>query len=203
VKTFGALILAAGLSSRMGQSKALLPLGSQVIIQRLVSIFQQNDVTVYVVTGYQGSEIKKVLSDSKVTLIENIHYREGMFTSVQAGARAIKPSTRAFFIMPVDVPAVKADTIQSLIDKYNENPGKIIYPVFQKRRGHPPLIPGKLASTISSWAAGSTLRDVLNEYRELAIEVDVEDEGILLDIDTIEDYDLALKILEKNVKRDN
>jgi CTP:molybdopterin cytidylyltransferase MocA len=190
------LILAAGMSSRMGQQKALLTIGGETIIERLVSVFHQNDVKVFIVTGYHGQYIVQALKNQEVTVVENPNYELGMFTSVQAGVRALQPAIEAFFVMPVDIPLVKSETIKSLINEHNQNPGKIIYPVFGGTRGHPPLIPGNLVTVIVNWSKDGNLRDVLISYSNPALEVEVNDKGILIDIDTLEDYESLLKSLD-------
>lgn len=98
--------------------------------------------------------------------------------------------------MPVDIPLVKSETIKSLINEHNKNPGKIICPVFGGTRGHPPLIPGNLVPVIVQWSKEGNLRDVLNSYSNLAFEVEVDDKGILIDIDTQNDYESLLKSLD-------
>ena len=190
------LILAAGMSSRMGQLKALLLIERETVIERLVSVFRQNDVKVFIVTGYGSQDIVQALKNQEVTVVENPKYELGMFTSVQAGVRALQPAIEAFFVMPVDIPLVKSETIKSLINEHHKNPSKIIYPVFGGTRGHPPLIPGNLVPVIMQWSKDGNLRDVLNSYSNLAVELEVNDRGILLDIDTLDDYESLLKSLD-------
>ncbi len=194
--TIAVLILAAGLSSRMGQLKALLPVKRETIIERLVSVFRQNGVQVFVVTGYRSHEIVQALKNREVTFVENPKYELGMFTSVQAGVRALQPTIEAFFVMPVDIPLVKSETIKSLINEHKKNPGKIISPVCDGTRGHPPLIPGNLAPVMVHWSKEGNLRDVLNFYSDLALEVEVDDKGILIDVDTLDDYESLLKSID-------
>ena len=190
------LILAAGMSSRMGQLKALLLIERETVIERLVSVFHENGVKVFIVTGYHSQDIVQALKNLEVTVVENPKYEIGMFTSVQAGVRALQPAIEAFFVMPVDIPLVKSETIKSLINEHNNNPGKIIYPVFGDTRGHPPLIPGNLVPVIIHWSKEGNLRDVLNSYSNLSFEVEVNDKGILIDIDTLDDYESLLKSLD-------
>jgi len=83
--TIAVLILAAGMSSRMGQLKALLPIAGETVIGRLISVFRENDVQVFIVTGYRGQDVVRALKNREVTFVENPKYEPGMFTSVQAG----------------------------------------------------------------------------------------------------------------------
>jgi molybdenum cofactor cytidylyltransferase len=187
-KPYAALILAAGLSSRMKQFKPLLSIGSETITSRLISTFLSSEVEVYLVIGHRGNELKKSVQNLDITIIENKEYEKGMFSSIQAGVRALKPGYKAFFVSPVDIPLVRAFTIRQLIAAYDMHPGKIYYPIFGGKRGHPPLIPMTLAPAIEKWDSEGGLRALLEGYKEIALEIEVPDKYILIDIDTIEDY---------------
>lgn len=197
MKSFAVLILAAGFSRRMGQFKPLLTIDGETITDHLISTFVSNEVEAYLAVGYRGQELKTGIKSSNITFVENPDYAHGMFTSVQVGARALKPGYEAFFVMPVDIPLVKSSSITSLINAYKEHPGKIIYPIFHAKRGHPPLIPTSLAPVIAEWGRDGNLRDVLSAHEKLTIEVDVDDENILLDINTADDYRRLLGLSKK------
>ena len=188
MKSHAAIILAAGFSRRMAKFKPLLPVGGETFIDRLISTFLDNDVEVYVVVGYRGEKLKAAIRDRNVVIVENPDYQLGMYSSVQAGVRVLAPGYKAFFVMPVDIPLERPATIKRLTAASVQNPGRIIYPVFHKKRGHPPLIPMNLASTITGWKRDGNLREVLDSLEELSLEVSVPDSNILLDIDTAEDY---------------
>jgi molybdenum cofactor cytidylyltransferase len=188
MKTFAVLILAAGFSSRMGQFKPLLVIDGETITDHLISTFSSNGVEVYLVVGYRGEELKAGINSRDVTFVENPNYARGMFTSVQAGVRALKPEYEAFFLMPVDIPLVQPSSIRSLLAAYGEHPDRIIYPVFRTKRGHPPLVPMSLAPVIAGWRHDGSLKAVLNSYEKLALEVNVPDENVLFDINTADDY---------------
>jgi molybdenum cofactor cytidylyltransferase len=195
MKSFAVLILSAGYSRRMGQFKPLLDIDGETIIDHLISTFLKSRIEVYIVTGYRGQDLMISVKNSEVMFVENPDYAHGMFTSVQAGVRSLKPGHKAFFVMPVDIPLVKSFSIRSLVKVHREHPGKIIYPIFHAKRGHPPLIPMSLAPVIVEWNQDGNLRDVLNAHEKLAIEVDVNDENILVDINTTADYHALLKRL--------
>ena len=188
MKPYAAIILAAGLSSRMKQFKPLLTIGSETITRRLISTFLSNDVEVYLVTGYRGNELKKAIQNMEVTIIENKDYEKGMFSSVQAGVRALKPGHKAFFVNPVDMPLVSPTTIKQLIAAYEIHSGKIVYPMYRGDYGHPPLLPMTLVPAIEQFKGEGGLRALLALYGKLSIAVNVPDKNILVDIDTIEDY---------------
>jgi len=193
VNRFAAVILAAGYSSRMGQLKPLLTIGGETIADHLISTFQTCGVDVYLVVGYRGQEVKAAIKKRDITIVDNPDYALGMFGSVQTGVRTLNPGYDAFFIMPVDIPMVSAKTIRSLQAAFSEHPGKIVYPVFGSKRGHPPLVPISLAAVIAGWKQEGSLNKVLRSYENLAVEIAVPDENILLDIDTKADFRLLLE----------
>ena len=185
---FSAVILAGGLSTRMKQLKPLLPLGKTTVLNHVIDTFTQSKVDVLLVTGSRREEIEAGVINRSITIIYNPDYEKGMFTSVKAGIRGIKPEYRAFFILPVDIPLVTTETIKELIAASMLNPHKIIYPVFNAERGHPPLIPNLLIPDILGWEKDGGLKAVLKTYEKRAVEVAVNDKFILFDIDTPEDY---------------
>ncbi len=194
---YAALVLAGGLSTRMKQFKPLLPLGEGTVIDHVIDTFFKTGVDVFLVAGYRHVDIVAAVKNPAVTIVRNAEYERGMFSSVQAGVRALPPGYQAFFILPVDIPLVRRGTIRRLMEAAGENPGRIIYPVFGGRRGHPPLIPAELAGDIAGWNENGTLKAVLESKESLALPVPVGDSFILFDIDTPEDYQELLKQFEE------
>jgi putative nucleotidyltransferase with HDIG domain len=189
-----AIVLAAGYSSRMGQFKPLLLLGKRTIIERVVDLFLESAVKdIHVVVGYRASELSPLLKNKGVACIVNEDFEEGMFSSVVAGVKSLVPNARAFFVMPVDIPLVRPQTIQSLLQSYKKRMGEIIYPRFRGERGHPPLISSRLVEGIVSWNGEGGLQSFLERHEKFAVDVAVADEFILFDLDTPEDYQRLLR----------
>ncbi|WP_031513708.1 DVU_1551 family NTP transferase [Desulfofalx alkaliphila] len=188
-KNIAALIIAAGLSSRMGSFKPLLPLGEGTVIEKSVALFRMagiEDVTV--VTGHRSKELLPVLTPLGVNLVFNRDYSKGMFSSVKAGVASLKPSLQAFFFLPGDIPFVQPQTVISMLETFSKGRSGIIYPCFKGERGHPPLISTAYKDSILSWHGEGGLRALLQEIETDAVDVEVEDGGILQDLDTPEDY---------------
>jgi molybdenum cofactor cytidylyltransferase len=182
------IILAGGLSTRMKQFKPLLPLGESTVIDHIINTYLSEGVDVVLVAGYRHDEIKEKIKKRDIMVVYNPDYEQGMFSSIKAGVKQLRPEHQAFFINPVDIPLVRPATIKRLMAIAEEKPGKIIYPVFGGKRGHPPLIPSSLAPTILGWRKEGGLKAILDTQEKLALEVPVADNFILLDIDTPEDY---------------
>jgi molybdenum cofactor cytidylyltransferase len=184
-----ALILAAGYSGRMGQFKPLLDLGGQPVIERIITSFREAGIfDVRVVTGYGREKLSPMLSRLGVRVIVNDNYPAGMFTSVQAAVRSLGRSTAAFFLMPSDVPLVRAWTIRWLAESYSRHRGKILVPVFDDRRGHPPLVASRFARAIMNYHGDGGLGGIFGLHKADLLPVPVPDGNILLDMDTPGDY---------------
>jgi len=190
---YAAVVLAAGLSSRMEEFKPLLSMGEETITDRVISAFLQNGVEVVLVTGWRQDELIAGIKHRDITVAENHHYNTGMFSSTRAGVSHLNPEHRAFFVMPVDIPLVRTATIKLLLERAAEHDSKIIHPVFLGKRGHPPLIPCSLVPEITEYQGDGGLKAVLDSHAEMKVEVKVPDENILLDIDNQEDYTAALE----------
>ena len=182
---YAAIILAAGLSSRVGWFKPLVSLGGETLVERAVSLFRAGGVgEILVVVGHRGRELRPILRKARVRIIENARFQEGMFSSVSAGVRGLGSATAAFFVLPVDVPLVRNWTVRRLLAVHEERPGTIVHPCFRGRRGHPPLIPSDLVEAILCGPAAGGLRAVLARHEERAVNVEVPDQNILFDVDS-------------------
>ena len=190
-----ALILAAGFSSRMGRCKALLPIDGQPLIARLVATFRQAGIDrIGVVTGHYADELEPVLRELGVDAIANPAYERGMYSSVQAGIAALPEDVTACFLLPVDIPLVRPATIAALAAHFAAHAAPITYPRFGGRRGHPPLIARTLYAEILAGKGDGGLRALLQKHQANAADVDVLDEGVVLDMDTPEDYEQLARL---------
>ena len=184
-----ALILAAGLSSRMQQFKPLLPMGGVTALERIIRTFCEAGVTdVRVVVGHRHEELEPLIKKLGGRPVLNRNYQEGMFSSVTAGLRSLDPEVDAFFVQPVDVPLVRAATIRRLLQVHHQTDSDLLYPCFLDRRGHPPLISGRHAGAIAGWRGEGGLQAVLARWEERAQDVVVADELVLCDMDTPDAY---------------
>jgi molybdenum cofactor cytidylyltransferase len=183
-----ALILAAGYSSRMGALKPLLPLARSTVLEEAVRRFREAGLDdVRVVTGHKAEELAPVLKKLAVTEVFNPDHDKGMLSSVLAGLRSLEPDVEAFFLLPADIPLVKPRTIDTLLRAYRDGWSRIIYPRFQGRRGHPPLIPVTCVAELPEDYEGG-LRAFLSRHDAQALDLDVVDEAVLMDCNTPADY---------------
>ena len=184
-----AVILAAGFSSRLKDFKPLLLLGEMTLLERAIRLFHQNRISdTLVVVGYRSEDLIPLLQSFGAGWVVNESYREGMFSSVIAGLSRLEADREAFFLLPMDIPLVRPRTIRDLLTAYPKAGKQILYPTFQGRRGHPPLIAAAFAEEIRLWKGEGGLRSFLGQYETQSLEVEVADEYILRDIDTAADY---------------
>jgi molybdenum cofactor cytidylyltransferase len=113
-------------------------------------------------------------------------------SSIQAGVGRLRSHHRSFFVMPVDISLVRESTIRNLLGSAETYPDRIIYPVFDLRHGHPPLITSSLVPEILNWSGEGGLDTILASHDDLDLDVPVPDENILLDADSRDDYVLML-----------
>lgn len=175
------IVLAGGLSSRAGTNKLLLDINGKTVIEK--SILGMYDICsrIIVVGGYRIDEIKDILYKyPKVELIYNPDYLNGMFSSVKKGLINVKE--KRFFLIPGDYPLVDKRTYKYMLNIDKD----IVIPVYNKKRGHPLLMKSYLINEIISNNTFKTLRDFLS-IKEITF-IDVDDFGILMDIDTMDDY---------------
>jgi molybdenum cofactor cytidylyltransferase len=188
-KTLGALVLAAGLSSRMGEFKALLEIDEKTLLEHAIGLFEVTGIErIITVVGHRGEDLIRPLAATSSQYVVNKNYQDGMFSSVQKGVEALQNRCDAFFLLPADIAFVRPETVQKLRDEYYRAHSPLIfYPQFQARRGHPPLIDSTLINNILSYKGDAGMRGLLSQFKNQAVDVAVNDPFIHMDIDTPED----------------
>ena len=136
-----AVILAAGESRRMGQPKQLLPFGDKTMLECVIDAFRTPRVDeIRVVLGYKADKIAAKIAPSGCKIVRNDHYQQGMFTSIQAGLRALPKKAKLVMIAVCDQPRLKRKTVETLIEEFEKERHKILIPSYNGRQGHPPVL---------------------------------------------------------------
>lgn len=175
----------------MGRSKQLLPLGPKPVIRHcLDSIIESGIRDIVVVLGAGSAEVAAACRGLPVRTAVNGDPQSDMAASVRLGLATIDPASRGVLICLSDHPLVSPDTIAACITLQRAQPDSIIIPSYQGRRGHPTLFPRPVIEDIFFSA---TLRDVIAANAGLVRTTEVDDEGVILDLDTPEDYDRIRK----------
>jgi len=190
-----AIILAAGFSTRMGTQKLLLPYSHGTMIETVIDniLGYKNRSCHGSAWGRVGREIKKAIGKKPVKFCQNEHPEEGMLSSVMRGFEALPEDANAALIYLGDQPNIPPSISNTIIDAYNGDLMGIVIPVHDHRRGHPLLIDLKYRRDIFKLDLEKGLRSLMHLFPEDVLEVDVDEPGILVDIDTREDYSNATK----------
>lgn len=185
------IILAAGESRRMGQPKQLLPLGKTTILERTIDNYLNSEVhDVVVVLGYRAEEIVSLITKRPVRVAVNSAYREGMSTSIVAGLSLISDNAQGIMFALADQPFVDSQTINRLVESFGAYDKSIIVPTYQGRRGHPVIFPIKYKEELLSLKGDIGGREIIHRHPGDVLEVAVNCEGICVDIDTVDTYNL-------------
>lgn len=189
-----AIILAAGFSTRMGTQKLLLPYNNCSIIESVIdNVLNSNVDKTMVVLGEDGALIKNKIGERPVEFCQNSEPEKGMLSSVICGFNALPENANAALIFLGDQPNIPPSVTNSVINAYKGDLFGIVIPVHEHRRGHPLLVDMKYRREISILDLEKGLRALMHLFPEDVLEVAVDEAGILIDIDTREDYSNATK----------
>jgi molybdenum cofactor cytidylyltransferase len=185
-----AIVLAAGLSSRMGRPKMVLPWGQTTVIGQVVSSLHASGLEdIVVVTGGARREVEAAVSRLPARAVFNPRFAEGeMLLSLQVGLAALAAQCEAALVALGDQPQMESRHIQGILSIYRElHPGFVV-PSYQMRRGHPWIVARPLWESIQSLQPPATLRDILEIHKEQIHYWVVDSPSVLQDLDTPDDY---------------
>ncbi len=189
-----AVVLAAGESSRMGRPKALLPIDGVRFIEKIVSSFQSTKVgKILVVLGHNAEEMRQKIADLPVLIVVNNEYKKGQLSSLVAAIRDIQSRQSSaeldgILVHLVDHPYVNPILVDVMIDRFYESKKLIVVPRYHGRRGHPVIFSRSLFSELLNAALDQGAKAVVHAHQKDTLEIDTEDEGVTIDIDTPEEY---------------
>jgi len=190
----GAVVLAAGKSSRMGVNKLLLTVGGRTILDRLLDVLTQTVDDVVVVTGNNPEPIKAIATAHGVRIAHNPDYEKGMTTSFQAGLRGIG-GVDAIFLVLGDQLGLGPEAIRRMVTAMEDAPSAcIVSPIFSGKGGHPVLFRSSLFGEIL--ALTGSLKEVVDGHADVYIHVE-GNEWSIIDFDTADDFEHAKKLFEK------
>jgi molybdenum cofactor cytidylyltransferase len=185
-----AVVLAAGLSQRMGKPKMILSWGEKTVIGQVVDILVTAGIQeIFIVTGGSSHQVEDALHGKKVHFVFNPDFENGqMLTSLQVGLSRIGSSVEAILLVLGDQPQIQVETVTAIVQAFKQKKEKLIIPSYQMRRGHPWLIERDMWSQIIRMKAPDTLRDFLGRNEKDISYIQIDSPSILKDLDTPEDY---------------
>jgi molybdenum cofactor cytidylyltransferase len=190
-RSVGALVLAAGMSRRMGQPKVLMPWanGKSIIEHILDQLILARLDHISVVTGHRAAEVSAVAAKLDIPTVFNAEFATGeMLSSIKAGLRAMPEHIAAALIVLGDQPRIQPRVITQILSAYAESAHEIVAPSYKQRRGHPILIDRRLWAEILALPPDGTPRDVINAHTDRIAYVEVDTDSVLSDVDTPQEY---------------
>ena len=189
-----AIILAAGTSSRMGETnKLFLDFQGKAIIQRVIENVLDSSADEVVVVGSKLSITQLTAFNYKaIRLVENKDYRLGMTSSIQQGVVASNSNTEGFMICLGDQPTIESRIYSLLIDTFeisHENKKSIMVPTHNRKQGNPIVFSSHYKQEIMTHEAPEGCKEILQRNHSFVKRIDVKSSSILRDVDTKEDYE--------------
>jgi molybdenum cofactor cytidylyltransferase len=181
------VVLAAGFSRRAGVFKPAFVHDGKALLLHAIDGLEPWCMSQVVVAGERRDDIEALAALRPGTrTVTNPRPEDGMFSSIQAGAAALKDGLDGFFVLPVDCPLVKVGTYATLVTTFVAHEGRLaVVPGYDSRGGHPVLLPAAAREVLLAAPLTMTLRELLRDLR--AVRVPVPDPAVLMDLDSGDD----------------
>jgi molybdenum cofactor cytidylyltransferase len=194
-----AVILAAGESSRMGRPKALLPIDGVRFIEKIVNSLRATRVgKILVVLGHNADEMRQKIADLSTAVVVNHQYKQGQLSSLVAAIDEIESwqssgEVDGILVHLVDHPYINSALVNSMIESFYRSNKLIVVPRYRGRRGHPVIFSRLLFAELLNAPVDLGAKTVVHAHHNDMLEIDTDDEGVTVDIDTPEEYQRFVK----------
>lgn len=200
-KTAG-IIVAAGLSTRMGDFKPLMLLQNKLTIieTTIKKILEAQIDYIILVLGFRGCEIEKIVKNiPQIRIVYNVKYEHtDMMYSIQLALKELqKYEINAFYVLPGDMPLLDSGTFIKLKEALIISNMKVIIPKYLGKKAHPPIFDISCRDHLLNFTKDGGLREAMKFFSNETLYLSIEDEGSIIDIDTKQDFKKALKYLEE------
>ncbi len=184
------IVLAGGASRRMGRAKSLLKAGEETFLERAIRTLRAGGCEeVVVVLNEPNAQISDLTSAAGGRAAAGSGSDSEQIDSLRAGLRALPRDAEAVVVMPVDHPLVRPTTVALLIGGYRSTTPSIVRVVYEGRHGHPVLFASSVFDELLHGPSSEGARSVIRAHRESTAEIEVDDPGVVIDVDTPKDYD--------------
>jgi molybdenum cofactor cytidylyltransferase len=185
-----AVVLAAGMSRRMGTAKQFLRIDGEAILERTLRNVRASNVSeIILVLGHAADDVQKTIATQGLKVVINPDYQQGMGTSLRSGLSAVSVAATAALIVLADQPWISSETLNRLIEGHQEHKPQIIIPMYQGFRGNPVLLDRSVFAEVQALNGDVGCRAVFGDHTEGILKLPVDDSGILLDIDSRDDLE--------------
>ena len=189
-----AIVLAAGASSRMGQAKAALPLGTtgDTVLARVVrTLLTAGLPSVTVVAGAHIDAVRAAMPafEPRARVVEHLGWAQGQLSSLLAGLAAVDdPQLEAVLVTLVDVPLVRPESVAAIVHAWRQARAPIVRPVDGRRHGHPVVFDRTVFEDLRHADRQVGAKAVFAAYASRRLDVPIKDDGAFVDMDTPDDY---------------
>lgn len=189
-----AILLAAGKSTRMGSLKGLLPWHGTTLFEHQLKALERASLDeIIVVLGFQAELFNRIAKNYPIKIVYNQHFLSGKCSSILCGLQAIEKVSLPILITAVDQPT-NPEIINRLAESLQNSNAQIAVPVYKEKRGHPVLFSERMLSELLSITEETQgLRGIFQKYKHNVLEVPVNNSGILLNLNTYEDYEKIVR----------
>ena len=195
-----AVVLAAGISSRMGRPKQTLDVEGVPMLERVLLTFRRSKVgRVVVVIGAHAEEVRSRVRFADEVIVENPKFDEGMSGSLKLGLRNVGEADAAFVALG-DQPFVRPETVDRMVTAYEKTRACIVIPTYRGTRGNPVLFDRSIFPQIEGIRGDVGAKSVVRRNASEVLEVDVRDIGVLADIDTPSDLADAVGVRKRRTR---
>ena len=189
-----AIVLSAGESRRMGSPKALLPIQGKTFIEQIILDLQGSKVgKILVVLGYNPDAIQRRIEHLDVATIINRDYPKGQLSSLITALKALQEEDShqridGVLVHLVDHPFLNTELTNRMIDQFYASKKLIVLPTYHGKRGHPVIFSKVLFSELLNAPMDQGAKPVVYAHGEETLEIPTELEGVIIDLDTPEEY---------------
>lgn len=183
-----AIVPAAGSGERFGGRKLLTDVDGEPLLARTLAALLPHVAAAVVVLGPDAGELRALpaMRDPKVKVVDNPDPSRGMLSSIQAGLATVDWAD-VYLVIPADMPFLRADTVRAVVERQACTSGGIVSPRYRGKRGHPVALPARLRDEVLAEDTSHTLHDVIKRHLPEREDLEVDDRGVVRDVDTIED----------------
>jgi CTP:molybdopterin cytidylyltransferase MocA len=186
----GGIVLAGGRSKRMGRPKALLEAGGSTFLERAVRVLAAGGCEeVVVVVNSDDPTLADLAEQLGARITHGAGAGSEQIDSLRAGLQALPPELEAVVVLPVDHPLVEPSTVRQIVEAFRAGAAPIVRPVYEGRHGHPALFGAVVFDDLLHGALPDGARTLVRAHAGSTGEVEVDDRGVLIDVDTPEDYE--------------
>ncbi|MFQ5839008.1 MAG: NTP transferase domain-containing protein, partial [Thermoplasmata archaeon] len=180
-------VLAAGLSQRFGDLKQLIDVGGWSLLEATLDCLRRSSVQdIILVLGHRADEILQRVKIESIRVVINRHFRRGMSTSIKEGLKALRGNEDAVLMVLGDQPLLRPETIDRILEVYGETRARAVVPAYNGQWGNPVLLDLSLRGRMEAIEGDRGCRELVRELPDTLV-VDVDDPGVLVDVDTEED----------------